>query len=95
MWLQARLCILKVCTESMPLGPDVCLEELVGKTELYSGADLQNLCKEVATMQKYSWLWSTQYHCSLLRESLALKNVLFFLGCSVGPSRGELGGFSS
>eukprot|EP00066_Takifugu_rubripes_P019031 XP_011608297.1 PREDICTED: spermatogenesis-associated protein 5-like protein 1 [Takifugu rubripes] len=47
---QARLCILKVCTESMPLGPDVCLEELVEKTELYSGADLQNLCKEAALL---------------------------------------------
>lgn len=50
-WLQARLCILKVCTESMPLSADVCLEELVEKTEFYSGADLQNLCKEV--MQTY------------------------------------------
>lgn len=46
-WLQARLCILKVCTESMPLSADVCLEELVEKTEFYSGADLRNLCKEV------------------------------------------------
>lgn len=55
MWLQARLCILKVCTQSMPLGPDVCLEELVEKTELYSGADLQNLCKEVATRNTPSY----------------------------------------
>lgn len=47
MWLQTRLCILKVCTELMPLGADVCLEELAQKTEFYSGADLQNLCKEV------------------------------------------------
>lgn len=71
MWLQARLCILKVCTESMPLGPDVCLEELVERTELYSGADLQNLCKEVATMQKYSWLLNTQYHCIPLQERVS------------------------
>lgn len=47
MWLQTRLCILTVCTELMPLGADVCLEELAQKTEFYSGADLQNLCKEV------------------------------------------------
>ncbi len=47
MCAQARLCILKVCTESMPLGADVCLEELAAKTEHYSGADLENLCKEV------------------------------------------------
>lgn len=45
--VQARLCILKACTESMPLGADVCLEELAEKTKLYSGADLENLCKEV------------------------------------------------
>lgn len=31
----------------MPVGDDVCLEELAQETELYSGADLQNLCKEV------------------------------------------------
>ncbi|TDH16861.1 hypothetical protein EPR50_G00002410 [Perca flavescens] len=47
---QARLCILKVCTESMPVGADVCLEELAAKTEFYSGADLENLCKEAALL---------------------------------------------
>ncbi|XP_041642557.1 spermatogenesis-associated protein 5-like protein 1 [Cheilinus undulatus] len=47
---QARLCILKLCTNLMPVGPDVCLEELATKTELYSGADLENLCKEAALL---------------------------------------------
>ncbi|XP_031162233.1 spermatogenesis-associated protein 5-like protein 1 isoform X1 [Sander lucioperca] len=47
---QARLCILKVCTESMPVGADMCLEELAAKTEFYSGADLENLCKEAALL---------------------------------------------
>ncbi|CAJ1049354.1 spermatogenesis-associated protein 5-like protein 1 isoform X1 [Xyrichtys novacula] len=47
---QARLCILKLRTNSMPLGADVCLEELAAKTELYSGADLENLCKEAALL---------------------------------------------
>ncbi|XP_042342942.1 spermatogenesis-associated protein 5-like protein 1 [Plectropomus leopardus] len=47
---QARLCILKVCTASMPIDADVCLEELATKTELYSGADLENLCKEAALL---------------------------------------------
>ncbi|XP_070764822.1 ATPase family gene 2 protein homolog B [Enoplosus armatus] len=47
---QARLCILKVCTGSMPVGADVSLEELAAKTELYSGADLENLCKEAALL---------------------------------------------
>ncbi|XP_028257051.1 ATPase family gene 2 protein homolog B [Parambassis ranga] len=47
---QARLAILKVCTQSMPVGADVCLEELATKTDLYSGADLENLCKEAALL---------------------------------------------
>ncbi|XP_034049492.1 spermatogenesis-associated protein 5-like protein 1 [Thalassophryne amazonica] len=47
---QTRLAILKVCTESMPIDADVCLEELAAKTELYSGADLENLCKEAALL---------------------------------------------
>uniref|UniRef100_A0A3Q2YJM7 AFG2 AAA ATPase homolog B n=1 Tax=Hippocampus comes TaxID=109280 RepID=A0A3Q2YJM7_HIPCM len=47
---QARLAILKVCTKSMPVAPDVCLEELVAGTDLYSGADLENLCKEAALL---------------------------------------------
>ncbi|XP_026176200.1 ATPase family gene 2 protein homolog B [Mastacembelus armatus] len=47
---QARLAILQVCTKSMPVGADVCLEELAAKTELYSGADLENLCKEAALL---------------------------------------------
>ncbi|KAG7481940.1 hypothetical protein JOB18_008498 [Solea senegalensis] len=47
---QARLAILKVCTRSMPVDADVCLEDLVTNTELYSGADLENLCKEAALL---------------------------------------------
>ncbi|PWA18999.1 spermatogenesis-associated protein 5-like protein 1 [Gambusia affinis] len=48
--LQARLAILKVCTKSMPVDSHVCLEELAEKTKLYSGADLENLCKEAALL---------------------------------------------
>ncbi|AWP01380.1 putative spermatogenesis-associated protein 5-like protein 1 [Scophthalmus maximus] len=47
---QARLAILKVCTHSMPVDADVCLEDLATKTTLYSGADLENLCKEAALL---------------------------------------------
>ncbi|XP_061607415.1 spermatogenesis-associated protein 5-like protein 1 isoform X2 [Phyllopteryx taeniolatus] len=47
---QARLAILKVCTKSMPVDADVCLEELAAGTDLYSGADLENLCKEAALL---------------------------------------------
>ncbi|CAL8361518.1 unnamed protein product [Gadus morhua 'NCC'] len=47
---EARLAILRVCTGSMPVDADVCLEELAAKTELYSGADLEKLCKEAALL---------------------------------------------
>ena len=42
---KARLEILKVHTRSMPL-EDVSLEELSEKTEGFSGADLEALCRE-------------------------------------------------
>ncbi|XP_072480411.1 ATPase family gene 2 protein homolog B isoform X1 [Notamacropus eugenii] len=45
-----RLCILKICTKNIPLGPDVSLENLAAKTCFFSGADLGNLCKEAALL---------------------------------------------
>jgi len=45
---KSRLKILKVQTKKMPLGDDVNLEEIANKTEWYSGADLENLCREAA-----------------------------------------------
>ncbi|KAJ0001624.1 hypothetical protein NQD34_001420 [Periophthalmus magnuspinnatus] len=46
---ESRLSILKVCTKPMPVS-DVCLEELAQKTNFFSGADLENLCKEAALL---------------------------------------------
>ncbi|XP_034417723.1 spermatogenesis-associated protein 5-like protein 1 [Cyclopterus lumpus] len=67
---QARLCILKMCTKSMPVGADVCLEELAAKTELYSGADLENLCKEAAllALQEENMEASSIKHAYFLRS---------------------------
>ncbi|XP_041917553.1 spermatogenesis-associated protein 5-like protein 1 [Alosa sapidissima] len=47
---EARLAILRICTEKMPLDSDVSLEELASQTSLFSGADLENLCKEAALL---------------------------------------------
>lgn len=44
---QGRLAVLNVCTKRVPLHQDVCLQDLADQTELFSGADLENLCKEV------------------------------------------------
>ncbi|XP_016373939.1 ATPase family gene 2 protein homolog B isoform X2 [Sinocyclocheilus rhinocerous] len=48
--LEARLAVLCVCTKSVPLHQDVCLQDLAAQTELFSGADLENLCREAALL---------------------------------------------
>ncbi|KAF6206333.1 hypothetical protein GE061_017565 [Apolygus lucorum] len=45
-----RLEILEVITKKMPLDDDVDLFSIAGKTELFSGADLANLCREAALL---------------------------------------------
>mgnify|MGYP000268166514 CR=1 FL=1 len=45
---KARLSILKIHTREMPLAEDLSLEEIAKKTEGYSGADLEALCREAA-----------------------------------------------
>lgn len=45
--MEARLQILRVHTRVSPLAEDVDLEEFALNTELFSGADLENLCREV------------------------------------------------
>ncbi len=47
---EERLQILKVHTRRMPLASDVDLEELASKTDFFSGADLENLCREAGMM---------------------------------------------
>ncbi|XP_078367762.1 ATPase family gene 2 protein homolog B-like [Oculina patagonica] len=46
--VEARLQILRVYTRASPLAEDVDLEEYALNTELFSGADLENLCREAA-----------------------------------------------
>ena len=43
---RTRLEIFRIHTSSMPLGKDVGLQELAKTTEGYSGADLENVCRE-------------------------------------------------
>ena len=45
---EARLQILKIHTRNMPLAEDVDLREIAKKTEGYSGADLETVCREAA-----------------------------------------------
>lgn len=48
--VDARLQILRVHTRTSPLAEDVDLEEFALNTELFSGADLENLCREVRNL---------------------------------------------
>ncbi|XP_054069738.1 ribosome biogenesis protein SPATA5L1 isoform X2 [Rissa tridactyla] len=48
--LKGRLSILKICTEKIPLDSDVSLEDVAVLTDLFSGADIENLCKEAALL---------------------------------------------
>ncbi|XP_078237119.1 ATPase family gene 2 protein homolog B [Pogona vitticeps] len=47
---KGRLSILKIFTEDIPIDSDVSLEDVATQTELFSGADLENLCKEAALL---------------------------------------------
>jgi transitional endoplasmic reticulum ATPase len=58
---KSRLEILKIHTRNMPLAKDVDLEKLAKRTEGFSGADLEALCREAAM--------------SALRENLKAKEV--------------------
>ncbi|MGB1586509.1 MAG: CDC48 family AAA ATPase [Thermoplasmatota archaeon] len=57
----ARLAILKVHTDNMPLGKDVDLDDLAKLTKGYVGADIEALCREAAIVA--------------LREDKTAKNV--------------------
>ncbi|NWU61882.1 SPA5L protein, partial [Pterocles burchelli] len=48
--LKGRLSILKICTEKIPLDPDVSLQDVAVLTDYFSGADIENLCKEAALL---------------------------------------------
>ncbi|OBS59365.1 hypothetical protein A6R68_09513, partial [Neotoma lepida] len=68
---EGRLSILKVCTNNMPIGPDVSLEKLAEETSFFSGADLRNLCKEAALFAlQENGLEATMVNQEHFRESL-------------------------
>lgn len=45
-----KLSVLKICTEKIPKDSDVSLETIAAQANLFSGADLENLCKEAALL---------------------------------------------
>ncbi|MBD3215860.1 MAG: CDC48 family AAA ATPase [Candidatus Lokiarchaeota archaeon] len=62
---EGRIKILKVHTKNMPLAEDVSLERIAGITEGYSGADIENLCREAgmqAIREKMEDLDKIEFH---------------------------------
>ncbi|XP_039215192.1 spermatogenesis-associated protein 5-like protein 1 [Crotalus tigris] len=47
---KGRLSILKICTDKIPVDSDVSLADIASQTNMFCGADLQNLCKEAALL---------------------------------------------
>jgi transitional endoplasmic reticulum ATPase len=43
---EARIKILNIHTKKMPLGKDVVIEDIARSTESYTGAEIENLCRE-------------------------------------------------
>ncbi|XP_052099557.1 ribosome biogenesis protein SPATA5L1-like [Mytilus californianus] len=66
---EARFEILKVYTKKMPL-KNVSLEDLSKNTNLFSGADLQNLCREAALHALTDSLESTSVSMEHFRQAL-------------------------
>ena len=67
---QAREAIFKVHTRNMPLGKDVRLKDFVDRTEGYSGADIESLCREAAMLALRKDLKSVEVSSEFFEEAL-------------------------
>ncbi len=67
---KAREAIFKVHTRGMPLGEDVDLKEIVNRSEGYSGADIESVCREAAMLSLRKDLKSTEVKKEFFDEAL-------------------------
>ncbi|XP_062819032.1 ATPase family gene 2 protein homolog B [Anolis carolinensis] len=83
---KGRLSVLKICTEKIPVDPDVSLEDIAAQVNLFSGADIENLCKEAAllALQGNNVEATTVKHqdfekaLETVKPSLTLRDVEFY-----------------
>ncbi|KAI8328487.1 P-loop containing nucleoside triphosphate hydrolase protein [Chlamydoabsidia padenii] len=68
---QARLEILQIHTRQMPLADNVDLTVISLMTDMYTGADLQNVCREAAMMALRRDPYTQQVNMTDFEESLA------------------------
>ncbi|XP_067275331.1 spermatogenesis-associated protein 5-like protein 1 isoform X2 [Pseudorasbora parva] len=80
--LEGRVSVLRSRTEGVPLHQDVSLRDLAAQTELFSGADLENLCKEAALLA----LREDGFDVSCVRQKHFLK-ALQILSPSLSPEQ--------
>lgn len=71
--LEGRRAILKVHAERLPLSSDVDLDAVAAGTDCFTGADLQNLCREAALLALRCNLQETTV--SMRHFSAALANA--------------------
>jgi len=66
----ARLQILRIHTQAMPLAQDVDLEDLAGRTEGYTGADLENLVRRAGLQALREDVESREIPMRLFEDSI-------------------------
>ncbi|KAF9344074.1 hypothetical protein BGX34_006017 [Mortierella sp. NVP85] len=64
--LEARRQILGIYTRDIPLADDVDLDAIAQTTELYTGADLQNVCREAALIALRTRILGTEADTTMI-----------------------------
>ncbi|KAG0227812.1 P-loop containing nucleoside triphosphate hydrolase protein [Mortierella sp. GBAus27b] len=66
--LEARRQILSIYTRDIPLADDVNLDDIAQTTELYTGADLQNVCREAALITLRTRILGTETNAMTMAD---------------------------
>ena len=69
---ESRLKILNINTKDMPIAPDVDIQKLAKETTLFTGADLENLCREAGILALREDMKATEVRMSHFEEALKL-----------------------
>ena len=69
---ESRLKILNINTKDMPIAPDVDIQKLAKETMLFTGADLENLCREAGILALREDMKATEVRMSHFEEALKL-----------------------
>uniref|UniRef100_J3LZA3 AAA+ ATPase domain-containing protein n=2 Tax=Oryza brachyantha TaxID=4533 RepID=J3LZA3_ORYBR len=73
--VEGRYDILRIHTRKMPLGEDVDLWKVAERTELFTGADLEGLCREAGMAALRECLRSESFACDDIHFQAALRSL--------------------